>query len=839
MLRVLKNRISGISSLKKLTLLLCVALILTVSIGSSLSYMVTGTPTLLNRFLNGMNPDGDFVIQKVVSHPFGEGYEIPEGLTFTYTVDLGVKYAGETLRTTQGERTADENGVLTVTVAPGGRTTIFDIDDNTLATVTETNIGAGFTPDALSRELTVQKYQDNILTFLNTYVPEKADTAALQVSGVKTLVGRDWQEGDSFTFLLEVNQDGAWKEVGTQTITYELVEQADPEDPEKTVLVPKPDFDKFDFTALIQGYSFDKAGTYSFRVSEKEGTIGGLTYDKAESKFDVTVGDADMDGYLEIQSVTTVSANTTVTDTIVSIAFENKYAPVGSTEVFIEIQKVMEDTSGQNKSPAGFTFELYDESGKLYKTSESTGSTGETSIRLVYEPTEAGKTFNYVLKEAGSGQTVGALTYDDNAYNIKVAIVDNLDGTISAYVYDNDSTVSDGNAGDGKASDGSHSTVSDGNAVAAVADNAATVSDGNAAAGGANKTTLSIPKDAGSVYHTVFTNRYDPQDASVTIAGSKVLNGRALRDGEFTFRLYRTDERFQVADTAMPIATATNDAAGTFAFPILQLDRVGTYYYAVTEDSTGALKGVTYDTSCYLVTIAVSDVEGVLTAVTSVTDAYGETCTIEFENSYRAASVSLPLSGKKILNGARLEEGAFSFELYVADEAFTPQDTVFQTVTNDEDGKFAFQDLTFTSAGTYRYVVTEKNAVAIEGMTYDDTVYGITVTVADPGDGQLIIEAMHLTADGQTAETILFENSYTAPEESEQPGEPDESGESDEPGEPDDSNETDESNEPDDSTQIDIPPTGDDSSILPYLIVFAISGLAVILLLVRHHRRKR
>lgn len=880
MLQILKRQISARSSVTKFALLLCAVLILSIGIGSTFSYVTTGTPTLINLFLNGMNPDGDLVIQKTVSHPFGDTYTIPEDLNFTFEVNMGSEYAGKNVKTTQGEKTADENGVITVFVVPGGRITVYDIDDGTNVTVTETNLGRGFTPDAVSRELTIQKYKDNSVIFANTYLPEKADTSVLTVSGVKTLVGREWIEADSFTFDLSVYQNGTWSSLGTQTITYELVEQTDPENPEKTVLVPKSDFDKFDFTELIRSFTFDKAGTYSFRVSEVEGTIGGLTYDKAESKFEILVGDVDMDGYLEIQSVTTTSENTAIENTTVGITFENKYAPVGSTEAFIEITKVLEDTSGQNKSPAGFTFELYDESGNLYKTSELTGSTGETSIRLVYEPTEAGKTFNYVLKETGSGQTVGALTYDDNAYNIKTAIVDNLDGTISAFVYDNDSIVSDGNAGDGKTSDGSHNTVSDGNAVAALADNVATVSSGNVAIDGTNNPTLSIPKDATNIYQATFTNRYDPRDASVAMAGSKVLNGRTLRDGEFTFQLYRTNELFQMADTAMPLATATNDGAGTFDFPTLQLDRVGTYYYIVNEDTTGALRGVTYDGSYYLVTITVSDVEGVLNAATTVTDAYGEHCTIEFENTYLAAPVSLPLSGKKILSGARLKEGEFSFELYVADENFTPQDRAFQTTVNDEDGKFTFKDLTFTKAGTYRYVVTEDSTEAIEGMVYDDTVYHITVTVADPGDGQLVIEEIHLTADGRPTETILFENSYTEPEESEEPSEsgkpseptdssesekpsesePTDTGESGEPsesaepsesvepsesidsGEADDPDEPDRSSESDvseDSTKANDPKTGDDNNVLPYIIALIISGLAAILLLVNYRRRKR
>lgn len=932
MLRALRNRITGISGMKKLTLLLCTVLILTIGFGSTYSYVVTGTPTLFNLFLNGMNPDGDLVIQKTVSHPFGDTYSIPDNLSFTFEVDLGENYAGKIVKTSQGEKTVDENGVITVSVAAGGRTTVYDIDDGTIATVTETNFSKGFTPDVESHEIEIKKYQDNLLTFTNTYVPEKADTSGLTVSGIKTLVGREWIEGDSFTFELAVNNASTWESVGTQTVTYELVEMPDPEDPEKTVLVPKSDFDKFDFTELIRAYDFDTAGTYSFCVSEVEDSIGGLTYDKAESKFDVLVGDADMDGYLEIQSITTTTAaNTAIEGTAVTISFENKYAPVGSAEAYIEILKVLEDTSGQNKSPAGFKFELYDEENNLIVTSDPTGSTGETSIRLVYEPTDTGKTFTYVLKETGAGQTVGALIYDDTEYKIHVSVVDNLDGTVSAYVYDwqdpvaswedvpaktigsegvtentqhfeakenteapREGAVSGNDAGgttedvsvegipdeteeseNTQASESCDNTVSSGNAGTAET----TDTENNGLLIASLTEPVNVPEGATNTYNATFTNRYDPQDATSDISGTKTLSGRNMEDGEFTFLLYQTDKLFTLAEDAQPIDTKVN-VSGAFSFDTLTFDKVGTYYYVVTEDASAVLGGVTYDNSRYLVTIVVTDTEGVLTATVSITDVHGEEKDIAFVNSYTAAPVSLPLGGTKILTGAELKDYDFVFELYVADETFTPAVSAFQTTANDDAGLFSFKGLSFTKAGTYRYVVTEDSTEAIEGMVYDDTVYHITVTVADPGDGQLVIEEIHLTADGRPTETILFENSYTEPEESEEPsesgkpseptdssesekpseseptdtgesGEPSESaepsesvepsesidsGEADDPDEPDGSSESDVS---EDSTKANDPKTGDDNNVLPYIIALIISGLAAILLLVNYRRRKR
>lgn len=880
MLRALKNKISGISGMKKITLLLCIVWILTIGIGSTYSYVVTGTPTLFNYFLNGMNPDGDLIIQKTVSHPFGDTYSVPDDISFTFEVNLGEEYAGETVKTSQGEKTADENGMITVTVAPEGRTTVYDIDDETVVTVTEINIGGGFVPDAVSQEIKIQKHQDNLLMFTNAYTPEKADTSALTVSGIKNLVGREWTLGDSFTFELEVNNAGTWESVGTQTITYELVEQPDPENPENKILVPKPDFDKFDFTELIRTYVFDTAGTYSFRVSEVEGTIGGLTYDKAESKFDVLVGDADMDGYLEIQSITTTTAaNTTVEGMAVNISFENRYAAVGSSEIYIEILKVLEDTSGQNKSPAGFTFELYDEENNRIAVSDSTSSTGETSIRLVYEPTDAGKTFTYILKETSGGQTVGAWTYDGTEYKIQVSVVDNLDGTVSAYVYDWQEPVADvqsdipaETAGvvdsikgvtedtelmetieNTEASDESFLSSDDAGSTAETVsvdgmseetENTQASENGDATVSsddtGIAQTTdaenndlltvslmenaaVVIPEGATDTYKATFINRYDPLDATVDIRGTKILSGRDMKDGEFTFLLYQTDKRFTLAEGAKPIDTKVN-VSGAFSFETLTFDKVGTYYYVVTEDASAALGGVTYDNAYYLVTVVVTDTEGVLMAAVSVTDSYGEEKDIVFVNVYKAAPVSLPLSGKKTLAGAEMKDYRFLFNLYVADENFTALSAAFQTVSNDDNGEISFTDLSFTQAGTYRYVVVEDTSAEIEGMTYDDTVYQISVVVSDPGNGQLVIDTFAITADGETVDDIIFENSYTKPVDSDKPVNPEESTTPEDPDEPI------KSTTPENST--DASKTGDSNSLMLWIVVMILSlaGIAAVLL---------
>ena len=856
MLRLMKNKMSSISRMKYMFLLFCAVFLLVMGIGNTISYVMTKTPTLVNMFLNGMNPDGNLVIQKTVSHPYGDSYIVPSDLVFTFEVNLGAEYANQTVKTTQGEIVANDQGIVTVAVAPGGRTTIYDVDEETTVTVTETLIGTGFTPDAESKNLTIQKYQDNSLNFINTYTPALADTSALVVSGSKTLVGRDWMEGDSFTFALEVKENREWKSLGTQTVTYELVEQSDPTNPEKTIAVPKTDFDKFDFTELIRRYNFANAGSYSFRISEIEGSIGGVTYDKAESKFDVLVGDVEMDGYLEIQSITTSSANTIVEGTTVSIGFENSYAPIGSTEAFIDIQKIMEDTSGQNKTTAGYVFELYDEENKLIAASNPTDSTGETSICLVYEPTDAGKNFDYVLKEKGCGQTIGALTYDDASYPVRVSVVDNLDGTVSAWIYDRSNVPGDSgvvSGGDaGTSSDGT-GTVSGGNA-GMVPGGFGTVSGSDA-----GKSMTSIPPGASNVCRKIFTNQYDPRDASVVLAGSKTLDGRAMNAEEFSFRLYQTDALFGISEGAQPVCTAVNAADGTFSFDSLSFDKVGNYYYVAKEDSSAALKGITYDNTTYLITVSVTDKDGVLESAVKITDAYGKESDLVFRNSYKAAPVYLPLSGKKTLSGATLENGAFQFRLFLADETFATRGDALQTATNSANGEFGFETLAFSKADTYRYIVIEQSGT-LEGMQYDDTKYCITVQVADPGNGQLIISGFDMTADGNNVSEIVFENVYAEPEKPEEPDSPDEPEKPEEPDSPDKPENPDEPDKPEIPDQPvtpeqpsnpdelqdtenperpTTPKTGDDSNAVFWFVMLVLSGVMIILLFMVKKLKKR
>lgn len=218
------------------------------------------------------------------------------------------------------------------------------------------------------------------------------------------------------------------------------------------------------------------------------------------------------------------------------------------------------------------------------------------------------------------------------------------------------------------------------------------------------------------------------QDVSV----KKELAGRDLREGEFSFELLEGDD---------VVATATNAADGTVTFPKLTYDAPGEHSYTVREVA-GDAAGVSYDTTVHAVSVKVSDNgDGTLSATAS-----GDT-SVTFKNVYEVAPATVTLNAKKVLEGAELADGEFTFRLENGGQ-------LMDEATNDADGNVTFRELTLKQAGTYTFTVSEI-AGSEEGVTYDSSQKTVTVTVTDDGNGQL---QASVEGNGQT-----FTNTYVKP----------------------------------------------------------------------------
>ena len=248
-----------------------------------------------------------------------------------------------------------------------------------------------------------------------------------------------------------------------------------------------------------------------------------------------------------------------------------------------------------------------------------------------------------------------------------------------------------------------------------------------------------------------FTNSYsvDSITSSVTdqIGVRKTLTGRDLAAGEFTFELL---------EDGIVVATGTNDASGNVALSGIKYDRPGVHHYTIREHGHGTVEnGVTFsDVSYHVTTTVVDKHDGTLDVTHKLEDAREA----EFVNAYEASPTKLALTAAKVLEGADLKAGQFTFKL--------SGDDVELTATNDANGQVTFSELSFTQAGTYTFTISEVND-GQQGVTYDEAERKVTVTVEDNRQGNLIA-----SVNQDEVAACVFRNAYTKPEEPAKPTKP-------------------------------------------------------------------
>lgn len=262
-----------------------------------------------------------------------------------------------------------------------------------------------------------------------------------------------------------------------------------------------------------------------------------------------------------------------------------------------------------------------------------------------------------------------------------------------------------------------------------------------------------------------FTNTYvvNPTPSSVTdqIKVSKKLKGRDLAEGEFEFQLVEL-----AADGSESVAaTGKNAADGTVVLSPVTYTAPGAHGYELREVA-GTAGGVTYDKTTHRVRTTVTDAgNGTLAVKHELMDAEGNAAndtSVTFTNGYKAAPVTLKLGAAKVLKGAELKAGQFSFELKSRDGK------VMSTAKNAADGSVTFDALTFKQAGTYTFTVSEVDDGQAH-VTYDEAVRKIVVTVSDEAaDGTKTgYLSARVSYEGDANVPPVFTNSYA-----EEPGTP-------------------------------------------------------------------
>ena len=432
--------------------------------------------------------------------------------------------------------------------------------------------------------------------------------------------------------------------------------------------------------------TFDHAGTFPFTVREVQPTDGapgvpGVTYTGKTYTLTYVVKDNN-DGKLVVESSTVKPSEGTENGvTPNTMTFANSYQP-GQTSYQISGTKVLENADpATTRTPADgeFTFALID-----VATGQEIDRTTNVGIAFTFKAISYTATGShaYQVKEV-AGQD-GTITYSDAVLDVTVNVTDDGSGQLTAT---------------------------------------------------ANKTAADL----------TFTNTYTPTATTATITGTKALTGRDLAEGEFFFDLKDADGNV--------VQTVQNGADGTFGFAPLQLDKVGTYVYTVSERAGATANGVTYDTTVFTATVTVTENAETHALEAQVAYSTGGKAAdaVAFSNSYAPAATEVKLGASKVLSGKDLKEGQFSFQLKDADGK------VLQTAKNAADGTVGFKAISYDKPGTYAYSISEVND-AQKNVTYDAAEHQVTVTVTDDGAGHLVAT---VTYDGAVAP--VFKNTYTPP----------------------------------------------------------------------------
>ena len=432
---------------------------------------------------------------------------------------------------------------------------------------------------------------------------------------------------------------------------------------------------------------YTKIGQHIYTLREVKGNAGGITYDKTVYTVVTTIAD---NGKGQLVATHKLKG----AEDVEKIEFKNSYSVTSESSSVTDRIKATKVLTGRDLKEGEFAFELVEGEGEGAKVVATGANNADGKITMSpIEYTEAGE-HTYTLREAKGGTASNGISYDGKTYTIVTTITDNGDGTLGA----------------------------------------------------AHKLQGAETAE--------FKNSYNltPSSSSVTdqIAATKVLTGRDLKDGEFSFELVEGEGK-----DAKVVATGKNAADGKITMSPIEYTKAGTYAYTLREVK-GNAGGITYSDAEYGIETTITDNgDGTLKAEHVLKD---DVKAATFENAYSVTPLDTELDfglSKAIDGRDWTDADKFSFTI-TAPEGTPLPDSATVTVSKKDakDGIAAikFGKIHYTAAGTYKYEIRE-NAGSAAGMTYDAHVATAEVTVTENGDGTL-------TANVTKKESGRFTNTY-------------------------------------------------------------------------------
>lgn len=576
-----------------------------------------------------------------------------------------------------------------------------------------------------------QVVDESKVIFTNTY---KAKSVDVQLRVHKQLDGRAWKTGDEFDFTLTAADEVTPALNDTYTAHVDSTSQS----------------------ATFPAITYTKIGTYTYEINEtfNETTIPGVTAGKPVT---VTVTVTNNNGQLEAD----VNYSDSYTDAESGITYAkyiNTYSTLAIDYKTSDLFHIHKELKGREWTPNdSFEFRLEGDSGspmpeQAYRnayatiTNDSPSIGGDSTLQF----TAAGE-YTYFISEVQGNQDNG-LTYDTTRYKVVVTV-------------------------DGETTE---------NHTVQLKVGSVQYFKGTLNADGINYTYSDTAEDKAT-----FENHYDasiPAGTTFTLTGYKSLLNRPAFNDEFHFTLTditngpdhpgqilhadNKDGTFTFNVDLSPVQTTYTELLAQAAQPAdnseqpasapAEIQPLLERRYILAETVPADTKGVTYDTTTYLVVVPLKDDGNGKLYVDNDNIKYyrngdkenGETPNLSFANSYTAESVTLPITARKELSGRALQAGEFTFVLKDA------QGKELQTVQNEADGSIHFslryddkQDDTALEHDSYTYTISEV-AGSDDTIAYDATTYTFTVKVTDNGDGKLVAEL-------DQPQDMVFRNSYT------------------------------------------------------------------------------
>ena len=582
--------------------------------------------------------------------------------------------------------------------------------------------------------------------FKNTYSVKPVED---QITATKVLTGRKLKDSE---------------------FSFELVEGND------VVATGKNDADG----KIVMGkITYDKPGTYTYKLREKlpneAGLSNGITYDKTSYTIKTSVID-NGDGTLKV---------THTLEGTKPARFENKYNTAPNKSSVTDQITATKTLTGRDLKEGEFSFELVEGNDVVARgTNAADGKITMDKITYI----EAG-THTYTLREVKVDADNG-ITYSTAAYTVVTTVTDDGNGKLTVKhelqdvekaIFENAYSVTPVNSSvtdqitatksltgrDMTAGEFSFELVKDGKVVATGKNDAdgkivmdkitydkagehtyilreAKGAEGNGIAyDDKTYTVVTTITDNGKgklvAKHELkdaktaeFKNSYKPNpgEFSVTdqITATKVLTGRDLKDGEFSFQLVEGDK---------VVATGKNATDGTITMSPVKYEKAGTHAYTLREVNGGTTsKGITYSDVKFTIETTITDNgDGTLSAQHVLKNAEAAI----FKNTYSVTPLETELDfglSKAIDGRDWTDADKFSFTISAPEGAPLPESTTV-TVGKSDANAIKFGTIRFTAAGTYKYEIRE-NAGNAAGMTYDAHVATAEVTVTENGEGKLI-----------------------------------------------------------------------------------------------------